>query len=187
MPKVIATSQILDAALDVMLEHGYTGATTRQIAEAAGINEVTLFRRFGSKKRLIAAAVEQEALNFAAAGIDYTGDLEADLTRIVRFYRDLVQKRGRMIVVLISELPRQPELMEVFETPLSIIEQVTALIARYQREGELAEEPPFQTLAALVGPLMIMGIVGTIQPALAGKAPEPAEQTRRFLRGRAMK
>ena len=46
----ISDKQILDAALDVMAERGYTGATTRQMAAAAGINEVTLFRRFGSKK-----------------------------------------------------------------------------------------------------------------------------------------
>jgi AcrR family transcriptional regulator len=35
---------MFDAALSVLAQRGYGGATTRRIAEAAGINEVTLFR-----------------------------------------------------------------------------------------------------------------------------------------------
>jgi len=38
-------------------EHGWQGATTRRIAEAAGVNEVTLFRHFGSKETLIREAM----------------------------------------------------------------------------------------------------------------------------------
>ncbi len=187
MPKVISDDQILDAALNVMVEQGYTGATTRQIAAAADINEVTLFRRFGNKQKLIAAAVEQEAANFAAAGIEYTGDLEADLLRIVRFYRELVQKRGRMIPVLLAEISRQPELLEVMQTPLTIIARVMALLQRYQHEGKLVEEPPFHALASLVGPLMLIGIVGAIEPEFITSPLDPVEQTHCFLRGRALK
>lgn len=49
--------KILEATLRVYAEFGYRGATTRRIAEAAGVNEVTLFRRFGSKAMLIELAV----------------------------------------------------------------------------------------------------------------------------------
>ncbi|MCG8351742.1 MAG: TetR/AcrR family transcriptional regulator, partial [Chloroflexales bacterium] len=121
MTHTIADSQILDAALDVIAQKGYAGATTRQIAAAAGINEVTLFRRFGSKHKLLAAVIEQEAEHVTTLGIDYTGDLEADLGRVARFYRDLMHKRGRMIAMLITEIPRQPELIELLQTPLAII------------------------------------------------------------------
>lgn len=40
---------------------GFRGATTRRIAEAAGVNEVTLFRTFGSKEALIAEALRSRA------------------------------------------------------------------------------------------------------------------------------
>ncbi|HET8770944.1 MAG TPA: TolC family protein [Gemmatimonadaceae bacterium] len=49
--------QLLDAAARVYSEHGFRGATTRRIAEEAGVNEVTLFRIFGSKAVLIEEAV----------------------------------------------------------------------------------------------------------------------------------
>ena len=50
--------KLLEAAARVFAETGYRGATTRRIAHEAGVNEVTLFRHFGSKGDLI-----QEALH----------------------------------------------------------------------------------------------------------------------------
>lgn len=50
-------SQLLEAAAKVYGEVGYRGATTRRIADEAGVNEVTLFRLFGSKGALIHEAV----------------------------------------------------------------------------------------------------------------------------------
>ena len=49
--------RILRAAAAVFTEHGVAGATTRRIAEEAGVNEVTIFRIFGSKAALIEEAV----------------------------------------------------------------------------------------------------------------------------------
>ncbi len=187
MPKVISDDQILDAALNVMVEQGYTGATTRQIAAAADINEVTLFRRFGNKKKLIAAAVEQEAANFVAAGIEYTGDLEADLLRVAQFYRNLVQKRGHVLPVLLAEVPRQPELLEVMQTPLMLVGKIAMIIRRYQEEGKLVAEPPFHAVASLMAPILLTGFADSISPELVGGPIDPQEHVERFLCGRAVR
>ncbi|MDQ2670853.1 MAG: TetR/AcrR family transcriptional regulator [Gemmatimonadota bacterium] len=53
-----ARERLLSAAARVYAEHGYAGTTTRRVAEAAGVNEVTLFRHFGTKDRLLAEAVQ---------------------------------------------------------------------------------------------------------------------------------
>jgi AcrR family transcriptional regulator len=53
--------KILEAALEVYSQLGFRGATTRRIADAAGVNEVTVFRHFGSKDALL-----QEALHLLA-------------------------------------------------------------------------------------------------------------------------
>ena len=45
---------IVDVAIPLLREHG-PGLTTRQVAEAAGIAEGTLFRAFGSKDELVQA------------------------------------------------------------------------------------------------------------------------------------
>ena len=49
--------QLLSAAAQVYARHGYRGSTTRRIADAAGVNEVTIFRQFGSKDALIHEAI----------------------------------------------------------------------------------------------------------------------------------
>ena len=53
--------RILDAAARVYAMLGFRGATTRRIAEEAGVNEVTLFRTFGSKEALISEAIRTRA------------------------------------------------------------------------------------------------------------------------------
>ncbi|MDF1505586.1 TetR/AcrR family transcriptional regulator [Roseisolibacter sp. H3M3-2] len=58
--------RILDAAARVYALLGFRGATTRRIAEAAGVNEVTLFRTFGSKEALIAEALRARATSQSA-------------------------------------------------------------------------------------------------------------------------
>ncbi|MGD9894890.1 MAG: TetR/AcrR family transcriptional regulator [Dehalococcoidia bacterium] len=59
--------RILDAAARVFAETGFRGATTRRIAEAAGVNEVTLFRRFPTKDALIVAALRHASDRTIAA------------------------------------------------------------------------------------------------------------------------
>lgn len=58
--------RLLAAAARVYAEHGYAGTTTRRVAEEAGVNEVTLFRHFGSKDKLLAEAVQLHTGEFPA-------------------------------------------------------------------------------------------------------------------------
>jgi len=44
--------KIMDTALKIFAERGYTGATTKALAEEAGFSEMTLFRKFKSKENL---------------------------------------------------------------------------------------------------------------------------------------
>lgn len=59
--KPSSRERIVGSALSLFAKQGITAATTKQIAEKAGVNEVTLFRQFGSKQGLL-LAVLQEAL-----------------------------------------------------------------------------------------------------------------------------
>jgi AcrR family transcriptional regulator len=54
----VSRQKLLEAAMRVFAESGLRGATTRRIAEAAGVNEVTLFRQFKSKTALINEVAE---------------------------------------------------------------------------------------------------------------------------------
>lgn len=63
LPKKLPTRErLLKAAAEAFAQHGLEGATTREIARIAGVNEVTLFRQFQSKERLLAAVLDQTLL-----------------------------------------------------------------------------------------------------------------------------
>ena len=54
--KTISDEQVLRVARDLFRDKGHT-ATTREIAQAAGISEAILYQRFGSKDDLFFAAM----------------------------------------------------------------------------------------------------------------------------------
>jgi AcrR family transcriptional regulator len=54
--------RLINAALELFSSQGVTETTTRQIAELAQVNEVTLFRQFGNKQGLLLAVIEDSAV-----------------------------------------------------------------------------------------------------------------------------
>ena len=54
--------KIIDSALKIFSEKGYTGATTMQIAEESGFSEKTLFRKFKTKKNLFNMTILQKGM-----------------------------------------------------------------------------------------------------------------------------
>ena len=116
---------ILDATLPLLIERG-SAVSTRQIAEAAGIAEGTIFRVFPDKDSLVRAAVElafdPEPTERALAGIDRGWTFEAQLADAVR----ILQDRLAAIWRLISALGAAPEDKQ---GPPSESEALTALFA----------------------------------------------------------
>ena len=114
---------IVEAMLPLLLEHGEM-VTTRQVAEAAGIAEGTIFRVFADKDELIAAVVERAAdrstIEQALAAIDAGDPLEQVVTAAVR----LLQRRTLDIARLMAAVgprfhrrgpvPDQPALIALF-------------------------------------------------------------------------
>ena len=119
MPKVITDMQIFQAVMEIVAERGYAGATTRQIAELAGVSEVTLFRKYGSKaelvKRTISALVEQGEFESATK---FTGNIQADLLRVLQAYQATVILHERFFFMLFAEFSRTPELADSFSQPM---------------------------------------------------------------------
>ena len=54
-----AKARILDCALTLFAQKGYDGASTREIAEAAGVNHALIKYHYGSKERLWQSAVDR--------------------------------------------------------------------------------------------------------------------------------
>lgn len=183
MARRVTDMRILDAVVATVLAHGYDGATTRQIAATAGINEATLFRRYGDKAAMVGAAIAAEVDAFAHAGPVYTGELEADLRRVVGFYAGIVADRGRLLVVLLAELPRRPELATVIREPLRVVIRVRGMLRRYHRDGLLAAQDPTAAMTDLIGPLILHAVVTHAAPRLISAPFDLDAHVREFLDG----
>jgi AcrR family transcriptional regulator len=107
-----ARHRIVEAAARVFAEAGYRGATTRRIAQAAGVNEVTLFRHFGSKDELI-----REALSHLGRGDDspclprQPADPEAELTDFTRQQLQRLYAMRQLIRTCMGEGGERPEML----------------------------------------------------------------------------
>jgi TetR/AcrR family transcriptional regulator len=60
MPAVDRRHQLLETALDVFSRKGFEGATTKEIAAAAGITEAVIFRHFPTKQALYSAVLDDK-------------------------------------------------------------------------------------------------------------------------------
>ena len=96
------SDKILLAAIDLMAEKGYNGTTTKEIAAYAGVNEVTLFRHFGSKQKLLEAAFDrfhyaEEMTKLFRERL--TGELHADLLLISRTYHRIMNRNRKLLEI----------------------------------------------------------------------------------------
>jgi AcrR family transcriptional regulator len=79
--------KIIQAAIELFASQGVSETTTKQIAELAQVNEVTLFRQFGNKHGLLLAVIE-DADVFAQLGQSLTTELPpaSNLAEMLRAY-----------------------------------------------------------------------------------------------------
>jgi len=122
--------RILDAALKVFASEGYTGATTRRIAEEANVAEVTLFRKFQSKENLLKEVLINNRVMISSTyvlfQVDNSVDLETELRILGKNIAKIMKnnkedsKRRMFMFMLFEEGRRRPEVAEVLSTFLQM-------------------------------------------------------------------
>jgi len=102
---------ILAAAARLYAEHGFRGTTTRAIAECAGVNEVTLFRIFGSKETLIVEAMRTHSVPVNVRTLpEVPVDPERELTAWATQTREVLASVSPMIRQAMSDAEQNPEM-----------------------------------------------------------------------------
>ena len=78
---IILKKKIVDATFEILRKEGVEKATTKRIASAAGVNEVTIFRKFKNKNNLI-EITKQYYMNILLSKLEdifsFKGDEEID-------------------------------------------------------------------------------------------------------------
>ena len=165
-------SMIVAATLPLLLEHG-DRVTSRQIAEAAGIAEGTVFRAFADKDELIVAvleaAIDPLPLEQALAGIPRDLAFEATLEAAVVVMQQRVIDIWRVMSSVgtrFHELTRRP------------MADSDALVRIFAAHADRIRVEPIEA-ARLLRQLTL----STTHPMLADVPRSPDELVRLFLHG----
>lgn len=105
--------RILNATIKILDKEGWEGATTKRIAAEAGVNEVTLFRKFKTKQLLLEAAKNRCAKNFLKElelilKIDDEIDIRTNMENIWKNSSNMIDKRTNLIRISMEEVRGVP-------------------------------------------------------------------------------
>jgi len=94
-PRKSTKARLIEAALDLFAERGVTETTTKAVAERAQVNEVTLFRNFGNKYRLLLAVIQDSAVS--AKLIHALVEKANEKENVAEFLREYAQESLRTL------------------------------------------------------------------------------------------
>lgn len=170
--------RLLDAAFRICSERGIHAATTREIADAARVNEVTLFRHFGNKEKLIAALFERSV----AAQIESLSDPEPDannladdIGRYADRFNQMLFDHEALIRTIIGEARRQPEAARqvITEAVRPMRQRLIQYLRAAQKTGAVRRD---LDLAPTVDALTGMLLAGMLRRTGLGKCLDYAQK-----------
>lgn len=108
--------EILKAALKIFSQKGFKGATTREIAEEAGVAEGTIFRYFKTKKEILFSLLEPYIVKTLADTIEEVSgeNDEVILKAILKNRLKLISENKSLVKLLLIETQFHPEIKEQF-------------------------------------------------------------------------
>src|SRR5205085_8277842 len=103
-----ARRELIAAGRELFAANGYSGTSTRQIADRAGVNESILYRNFRTKAALFDAAVVEPVRQFLADYMEWAGQPnsveppDVPARRFVSGLYDVLREHRSLVMALAS-------------------------------------------------------------------------------------
>jgi AcrR family transcriptional regulator len=176
--------ELLNAALELFVEKGFSAARSEQVAQRAGVSKGTLYLYFPSKEELFKAVVRSNLSALIAEGqrvADHFSGSSAELLRVLMhtwWQRIGSTAAGGIFKIIVAEVRNFPELAQ-FYTDEVIVPANRLVAGSLQRgidSGEFRPVPVQQATHLLIAPLLFMTLHKHSVGACAGLGPgmEPA-------------
>ena len=166
---------VLEAALDELAERGWDQASVETIASRAGVHKTTVYRRWGSKDRLVAEALEAAADR--RIQIPDTGDIDQDLRALARAVLAILTSRDGAATVraLVAGAQDSPDVGRVVRRFWATrLAHVGPLVDRAVSRGQLPNgTDPDDLMRYLAAPLFHRLLV-TAEPLTTATADQAA-------------
>jgi AcrR family transcriptional regulator len=158
MPPAQRREQLIDAALNVILEQGYGGVSIEAIARTAGVTRPVVYDHFPNLGRLLHALIEREE-HYALEQLervvpDDPGELEPAELLIggVRRFLEAVADRPATWRIILLPLDGTPEIVRdhVERNRARTQERIEHLVRLAARRPELPSDLDFELLARAI-------------------------------------
>lgn len=111
--------RIVDEAMRLFSEHGYTATSIAKIEAAAGLTPGAggIYHHFASKEAVLAAGIEHQLARLGALReirhvLGSLGDVKAELTLTARYILAELDSESELLRILASEARNQPQLLK---------------------------------------------------------------------------
>lgn len=175
-PETETRDRILKSALRLFAKLGYDGTTTRDLAEAAGIAEGTLFRYFSTKKAILIEVATQgwvEILTDLLTELSEMGSYKA-VAQVMRRRMLNLHKNADMLKVCFMEAQFHPELRDRIQ--LEVINKMTDVAEVFFQsamdQGTYRRMNPKIVARVFLG---MFAVAGFSQDTIMGESSSPAE------------
>lgn len=115
LPRSARRAQLLDAAQEIFVAHGYHAAAMDEIADAAGVSKPVLYQHFPGKLDLYLALLDRGARDLIATvreALASTVDNRLRVTATMTAYLRFVDDEGAQRLVFESDLRSEPRVAE---------------------------------------------------------------------------
>lgn len=172
--------RILDAALETFAEKGFTGATTKEIARRARVNEVTVFRLFKTKKALFGATMlERSALGQLQKSVsnDPSLPLEELMARNMKTVLSVLRSNRQFFTIMLADGWRNPRTKAILNE-MAVqrgLDFLTSMMVQLMETGRIRRVDPRIPARMMMGAIQSYFMMTDL---LEGPRPSPAEEER---------
>lgn len=162
--RAVATRQrLIDAAVASLCTHGWAGTTTTVVARRAGVSQGSLYKHFGNKHQLIAAAMEELLAGLIRdfrVGISSSGNEDDPLAAVLTELWSVFRTPELYAAVELYIAARTDESLRRVLVPVLLVHRTNVLTESRRLFPEAAVHNPrfeitvFSVIAAMQGAAM---------------------------------
>ena len=158
--------ELLDAALELLVERGFAATRSEDVAARAGVSKGTLYLYYPSKEDLLREVIRNKVVNQIAEGAEIIATFEGStadlLAKMLRLWWERIGETpaSGILKLMMSEVRNFPEIAEFYATEVITPsnQMLAQLLQRGIDRGEFRSVDVTRVVTALTGPLILLAL-----------------------------
>jgi AcrR family transcriptional regulator len=156
--------ELLDAALELFVEHGFAATRIEDVAALAGVSKGTLYLYYPSKEELLKEVIRHKVVNQIAEGMDVIRQFDGSSAELfavmIRLWWERIGETpaGGIVKLMMCEVRNFPEIAQFYvdEVIAPSNQMMAQMVQRGVASGEFRDIDVTRVVSALIGPLVFL-------------------------------